>query len=243
LKFVVLVAGVGSRLRPLTEDRPKCLVEVNGKSILERLLDQADRTGLFDEAILITGYRADAVEQFVKEWLKDHSMPVRLVHNDNYDETNNGYSLWCARHLLNDSFLLSDGDLVLDDEIIRMVAESPISALAVDQSSKLDEEAMKFAISDDGYITALSKDMRITEAKGESIGMCVIQSADVPNVIAELDQLVQNNELNDYYERAFIELIDKGWRLGVHDIGGHRWVEIDDHSDLARAQESFASAL
>jgi choline kinase len=242
LKFVVLVAGVGSRLRPLTQNRPKCLVEVNGTPILQRLLDQADALGMFEEAVLITGYRADAVEQFVQEWQRNHRLPVRLVHNEKYHETNNAYSLWCAKHLLDTSFVLSDGDLVLDPEILRMLATCPTSALAVDQSSQLDEEAMKFALSEDGSVTALSKEVNVSEAKGESIGMCVIQVADVPRVLEELEQLVKHNEWNEYYERAFIELIGKGWRLGVCDIGGRKWVEIDDHQDLQRAETSFAGS-
>ncbi|UOF90475.1 phosphocholine cytidylyltransferase family protein [Fodinisporobacter ferrooxydans] len=241
MKFVVLVAGVGSRLRPLTNDRPKCLVQVNGKSILERLLEQAENTRLFAEAVLITGYRAEAVRQFAERWKTSHSLPVTLIHNERYDETNNGYSLWCAKDVLTSSFVLSDGDLTLDDEILQLIAQHETSALAIDRSARLDEEAMKISVSKEGHVNGLSKELPLHQAVGESIGMCRIDAVDIPKVISELDKLVENQEWNEYYERAFIELIQNGWQVDVCDIGGRAWVEIDDRSDLQRAEENFST--
>jgi choline kinase len=240
MRLVILVAGVGSRLRPLTDDRPKCLVEIGGKSILSRFLEQAASTEAFEEVVLITGYRQEQIADFVKGWQETHALPVRLVHNERYDETNNGYTLLCAHEWLKDGFVLTDGDLLLDSEILRRVATHPESHLAVDMQSKLDEEAMKFVLDADGYVTELSKEITVERGLGESIGLCKMNPADVPAIVAHLARLVENREENEYYERAFQELIREGWKLKVVDVGDLRWVEVDDHNDLARAEKVFA---
>jgi choline kinase len=240
MKLVILVAGVGSRLRPLTDDRPKCLVEVGGKSILQRFLEGAEEAGAFNEVVLITGYLHEQIAAFVDEWSRTHQTPVRLVHNERYDETNNGYTLLCAQEFLQDGFVLTDGDLLLDHEILRRVATHPESHLAVDMQSKLDEEAMKFVLNEQGHVTELSKEITVERGLGESIGLCKMNAADVPGIVRHLAQLVEQGELNEYYERAFQELIREGWQLGVVDVGDLRWVEVDDHNDLQRAQQFFA---
>ncbi|MBL0386580.1 phosphocholine cytidylyltransferase family protein [Tumebacillus sp. ITR2] len=240
MKLVILVAGVGSRLRPLTDSKPKCLVEVGGKSILQRFLEGAEETRAFSEVVLITGYLQDQIAAFVEEWQKTHGTPVRLVHNERYDETNNGYTLLCAQEFLTDGFVLTDGDLLLDNEILSRVAAHPASHLAVDMQMKLDEEAMKFVLDENGHVTELSKEITVERGLGESIGLCKMNAEDVPGIIRHLAQLVEQGELNEYYERAFQELIREGWKLGVVDVGDLRWVEVDDHNDLERAQKFFA---
>lgn len=241
MKLVILVAGVGSRLRPLTDDRPKCLVEVNGQTILGRFLEQAAATGAFQEVVLLTGYLREQVQAFVDEWsAAGNALPVRLVHNERYDETNNGYTLLCAQEFLRDGFVLTDGDLLLDGEILRRVAAHESSHLAVDMQMKLDEEAMKFVLDENGFVTELSKEISVERGRGESIGLCKITAADAGRVIDHLALLVEKGELNEYYERAFQEMIREGWNLRAVDIGDLRWVEVDDHKDLARAQQAFA---
>lgn len=240
MRLVILVAGVGSRLRPLTDDRPKCLVEVNGKTILARFLEQAEEVGAFQEVVLITGYLHEQIAAFTEQWGQGHQLPVRLVHNERFDETNNGYTLLCAQEFLRDGFVLTDGDLLLDTEILRRVAAHPESHLAVDMQSKLDEEAMKFVLDEAGFVTELSKEITVERGLGESIGLCKMNPADVPGIVDHLARLVEQGEENEYYERAFQELIKLGWQLKVVDVGDLRWVEVDDHQDLARAAQQFA---
>ncbi|HEU4963295.1 MAG TPA: phosphocholine cytidylyltransferase family protein [Bacilli bacterium] len=239
MKLVILVAGVGSRLRPLTDEKPKCLVEVNGETILGRLLDQAADTGAFDEVVLLTGYRQEQIKDYADAWMASHALPVRLVYNERYDETNNGYTLLCGREFLRDGFVLTDGDLLLDGEILRRVATHEQSHLAVDRQMKLDEEAMKFVLDAQGNVTELSKEISVERGLGESIGLCKVTAADAGRVIDHLARLVENGEENEYYERAFQEMIREGWKLEVVDVGDLRWVEVDDHNDLARAEEAF----
>ncbi|TCP55539.1 choline kinase [Tumebacillus sp. BK434] len=239
MRLVILVAGVGSRLRPLTDDRPKCLVEVGGQTILDRFLKQAVATNAFQEVVLITGYRHPQIEAAVNEWQQTNELPVRLVQNERYDVTNNGYTLLCAKDFLLDGFVLTDGDLLLEDGILSRVAGAADSHLAVDMQMKLDEEAMKFVLDASGYVTELSKEISVERGLGESIGLCKINAADAQGVVDHLAKLVEQGEENEYYERAFQELIREGWKLKVVDVGDLRWVEVDDNNDLARAEQIF----
>ncbi|ASS76278.1 hypothetical protein CIG75_15885 [Tumebacillus algifaecis] len=239
MRLVILVAGVGSRLRPLTDDRPKCLVEIGGQTILSRFLQGAEEANAFQEVVLITGYRHEQIAAAVEEWQQSHALPVRLVHNERYDETNNGYTLLCAKDFLHDGFVLTDGDLLLEDGILRRVASATDTHLAVDMQMKLDEEAMKFVLDENGFVTELSKEISVERGLGESIGLCKINAEHVQGVIDHLAKLVEQGEENEYYERAFQELIHEGWQLKVVDVGDLRWVEVDDQKDLARAEQIF----
>lgn len=239
MKLVILLAGVGSRLRPLTDVRPKCLVEVGGRTILERFLTQAKATEAFEEVVLVTGYRHEQIAEFATAWSQEHGLKVSFVHNARYDETNNGYTLLCAHEELANGFVLTDGDLILEEGILSRVAGLSHSGLAVDMQMKLDEEAMKFVLDEQGHVTELSKEITVERGLGESIGLCKIVAKDVPAIVAHLAQLVEAGEENEYYERAFQERIREGWQLGVVDVGDLRWVEVDDHADLARAERIF----
>ena len=110
------------------------------------------------------------------EWQKTNSLPVQIVHNERYAETNNGYTLLCAQELLRDGFVLTDGDLLLDAGNLSPVAASADSVLAVDMQMKLDEEAMKFVLDANGNVTELSKEITVERGQGESIGLCKMKT-------------------------------------------------------------------
>ena len=236
MRFIVLAAGTGSRLQPLTHDTPKCLITVAGRTILERLLEQADSTRRFSEAVVITGHLAEQVASFAHRWSAARSLPVRLVHNERYMETNNGFSLYLAQHLLEEGFVLADGDLVLDPRIIARVATSGRSSLAVDSSRALDAEAMKCELDDQRLVVALSKDIPAHRAAAESIGLSHLDARDAKAVTRHLAALVQRGELNEYYERAYQDMIVDGWRPGLIDVADLGWEEVDDQRDLERAR-------
>jgi choline kinase len=236
MRFIVLAAGTGSRLRPLTNDVPKCLVTVARESILERLLEQAHSAHRFSEAVVITGYLAEQVADFSHRWSAARSLPVRLVHNQRFMDTNNSFSLFLARHLLDEGFVLADGDLVLDPRIVGRVAASNRSSLAVDSSRALDAEAVKCELDDRGLVVGLSKNIPVHRAAAESIGLSRIDAGDAQALTRHLSALVQRGELDEYYERAYQDMLVDGWRPGLIDVAGLGWEEVDDHQDLERAR-------
>jgi choline kinase len=231
---VILAAGMGSRLMPLTADRPKALVEVGGKTLLERVLDACAAAGL-DEAIVVTGYCHHAVEA----WLEARSLPARvtLLHNPEYATRGNAWSLYLARDALaGRSFVKLDGDLLLEHGLIAGLLAAPWrSAIALDGRADVDAEAMKAAVDERGRVTALGKWLALDQSAGESIGIEKIDARDGAAVFDALLATVGADE-SAYYEDAYHRLLGQGFELGAFDIGALRWTEIDDARDFGRAE-------
>jgi choline kinase len=238
-RALILAAGVGRRLRPITERLPKALVEVAGQTLLERQLATSFALGV-RRVVVVTGWLEGAIVARLGACSADGE--VVTVRNPRYQTHGNAVSVLCARaELEGRAFLLVDGDLLLDAAIPRALAESGwSSALSVDPCAELDDEAMKVRI-ERGRILAIGKAIEAGDA--ESIGLAKIGAADSAGLFAALEALVERDGVADaYYEDAFARMIEAGWRLGAVDVGGARWAEIDDPLDLARAQ-ALASSL
>ena len=111
---LLLAAGSGYRLRPLTDDQPKCLTEIDGIPILERLVDSLCQQGF--ERLVVVGYLEHRIRKFLREW-RD-GLSIEYVVNSQYRTTNNIYSLWLARKAIQDPFLLIESDLIFDPTLL-----------------------------------------------------------------------------------------------------------------------------
>ncbi|HMJ14916.1 MAG TPA: phosphocholine cytidylyltransferase family protein [Polyangiaceae bacterium] len=236
---VILVAGIGSRLRPLTDDRPKALVDIGGETILARALRILAERGV-ERVILATGYREDALRRA----LEGSPLQIEFVSNQDYATTQNSVSLaLCAPLLAGRAFFKLDGDVVFEPEVLERLEqrEAPL-AVAVDRTRTTDAEAMKFTLSDASLgISAFGKDIPLAASAGESIGIERLSAEAAGAVFAELGANQSRGRVDLYYEDVYSELISKGKleALGV-DVGDLRWTEVDDMLDLARARELIA---
>jgi choline kinase len=242
MKAVILAAGIGSRLAPLTNDRPKVLVDVLGRSFLFRQLDLLKAAGIAPhDVVVVAGYKID----LLKSVLKDGGYDVTVVFNENFDTWNNFYSLGCAAAALaGHDFLQLDGDTLLDDKILPLViAASGDALIAVDTSAKLDDETMKVELRSDGSVAAISKQLDATKCAGEYIGVTKLTAAAAREVFADLAKFPDEALTHEYYEHAFHRLSGAGRvPFGIVDVRDCAVLEIDTVEDLRRAEELLAKS-
>jgi len=235
---VVLAAGAGIRLQPLTDALPKTLLLVDDdRSILDIALANLKQVGL-EEVALVVGYAAERVSERVPQLERRHGLRLQLIFNPRAQEWNNAYSLWCARDAFAEGVLLVNGDTVhppaMEERLL--AARGPEVVIAVDQDKPLGDEEMKVRLSPDGLLAHITKRMQPARADGEYVGLTLIEPA-AAAPLADALEATWRADPSLYYEDAFQRFADRGGRVGTAPVGGVEWVEVDDHADLARARE------
>jgi choline kinase len=236
---LVLAAGWGSRLAPLTDALPKTLLEVDGdRTILDVALGNLKEVGM-EDVVVVTGFQAQVLEERKAALERRHGLKLELLFNPKALEWNNCYSLWCARECFGEGVLMANGDTVHPASVERTLLEARGDAdlvIAVDQSQPLAEEEMKVQVSDEGLLTRITKLMDPADAEGEYIGVTLIEPH-AGQALADALQATFERDPSLYYEDGFQELADRGGRVRIAPIGEVAWVEVDDHDDLAKARE------
>ena len=237
MKAVILAAGLGTRLAPLTNDRPKCLVPVLGRAILDRMIERLGQAGIRD-VIVVTGYFADAVKAHLAGSQDALARRAVTVFNPRYKDWGNFFSVLVAKQAIgDDDFVLLDGDVLLAAEIVpRLVAAPGPAALAIDCVECGDEE-MKAVLDATGKVVNLSKKVNPKTAVGESIGVARLDRPVVPAFFQELEKLIAAGRTDEFYEAAYVNMMKQGTVFNVVEVTGLPWTEIDDRADLARAEE------
>jgi choline kinase len=238
---VILAAGMAKRLRPLTDTKPKCLLEVGGKTLLQRTVDAMLGAGV-TELVVVTGYRREMIRNF----LGNHypTLTIHYLHNADYEHNNNIYSLWMSGQKVRDKeFLLMDSDILCDPAAVVTVAKQEVSALAVNRH-ELGEEEMKVVVDSDMNITEISKTCRPQDALGESVGIEHIMADYSAALFCELDLMIEQERLIDiFYERAFERLIPQGHTFRVIDTTDFFSYELDTPEDFERATQLMPKEL
>ncbi len=231
MKAIILAAGKGGRLAPHTDSRPKCLVQVDGKAILDYQLEALEAAGV-EDVVIVTGYR----KEMVAEHLRHRKVAsFTLIENELYGETNTAYSLWLARHEMTDGFLYLNGDVLIHPEIIRRLAGSTApEALAMERKTCGEEEVK--ATLDGVRVTALSKTVPPSEAYGEFIGIAKFSRRFGPSFRAALEEVIEEDRLLTVYFEAALERLLEHHTLTAVDITDLPAIEIDFPEDLSRAE-------
>ncbi len=238
MRGVVLAAGPGRRLHPLTEALPKTLLPLNdGRTILDVALANLRAVGL-DDVVVVTGFAAARIEERVPDLERRYGVRVELLLNDRAEEWNNAYSLWLARDAFADGALLVNGDTVhpASVEETLLAARGPDVLLALDDEKRLGDEEMKIVLSDGGTVRRISKGVDPATAHGEYIGVALIEPSGA-GPLADALEATWRRDPSLYYEDGFQELVDRGGDVHAAAIGSVDWIEVDDHADLARARE------
>ncbi len=233
---VLLAAGTGSRLKPLTNDAPKCLSEVNGTAILERLVRCLSENG-FKHLIVVVGY----LDQRVREFLEGSSgeMTVEYVVNPRYSTTNNLYSLWLARLTIDNPFLLVESDVVFNTSLLAGMSQPDRIA-----TSKLQGWMQGTTVTIDPLQQVSAFQVGTNEAPGEvchkTVNMYSFAMATWRRVTDRLTEHVVAGNVNEYYETVFAEMVaDGSLSLEAVDFDSKCWYEIDTLEDLHEAEKMF----
>lgn len=238
---VILAAGMASRLRPLTDDRPKCLLRVGSKCILQRTVDSLVAAGI-SQIVVVTGYRGGMIRLFLEGNYPDTDF--HFIENADYQTTNNIYSLWLARpYVAGHEFMLLDSDILFDGRIISRMLAAEGTALALN-SHKLGEEEIKVITGEDGKVSEISKTCSIDKAIGESVGIEKMSAGYSAALFSELRVMIEDEHLVDvFYERAFERLIPQGHKFSVVDTTDLFSIEIDTVDDFNHASEIIPREL
>lgn len=235
---LVLAAGPGRRLHPLTEALPKTLLPLSdGRTILDLALENL-RSVDIAEVVVVTGFAANRIAERVPDLEHRYGVRLELVFNEHAEEWNNAYSLWLARDAFREGVLLVNGDTVhprsVEDMLVAL--RGPDVVLAVDRGKPLGEEEMKVLLSEEGTVTRISKHVDPDAADGEYIGVTLVE-ATAATALADALETTWRRDPSLYYEDGYQELIDQGGKIHVAAIGTLDWIEVDNHADLARARE------
>ncbi len=236
---VILAAGMAKRLRPLTDERPKCLLTIGERTLLERTVD-AIRAADIHELVVVTGYRAGMIRNFLEEHYPD--MILHFIDNPDYAHNNNIFSLWLTRpYTEGKDFLLLDSDILFDPRIVPAVLHTEGSALALNRH-ELGEEEMKVIADADNRVVEISKVCSIERAMGESVGIEKMTADYSRALFRELEQMIEGEGLIDiFYERAFERLIPQGHTFQVVDTTDYYSIELDTVADYESANTLFAT--
>ena len=236
MQAIILAAGMAKRLRPLTDETPKCLLKVGGNSLLEMTINNILKNGV-NSFVMVTGYRENMIKDHISE--KFPELDITYLTNSDYENNNNSYSLWMTKNYIKGDSILLDSDILFDYRIISKLFEFPhTDCLAVKRGHNLSEEEIKVIIDSTNKIEHIGKHLDINTSYGESIGIERF-SFDFFTMLGEVleRKIVHENNVNEFYEASFQELYERGNAMYAVDVSEYKCMEIDFPEDLERAQE------
>jgi choline kinase len=245
MRAILLAAGRGSRLRPFTDDRPKCMVEVLGRRLLDSTLGALDQAGV-TEASIVVGYLAERVR--ATYGARFGNVRLSYVENPVFESTNTLYGLWMARHQMDDDILLLEADRLYEPEVIAEIVSSPFEDVALVDALRPHMDGT-VVFTDGGFARSmvLRKDQRADfDAEGAMKTVSVYKlSAEFleHSFIPAMSHFMRAERSDEPYEAVLAQLIAEGrLKLHAHPMGERPWADIDDPKDLRIAEATFAVA-
>ena len=233
---IILSAGQGKRLLPLTEARPKCMLHVAGKSILEWQV-QALLAAQIDKLFIITGFNSDLVEAHIHDRFGAEQERINIVYNPFFSISDNLASCWMARHAMDGDFILLNGDTLFEPALLDTVLQSPPApvTLTVDYKDSYDNDDMRVELHD-SMVKAVSKTLPDEHTMAESIGLLYFRGEGPALFREHLDrQMKQGTGLRLWF-LSVVDALAKQSLVRACSINGHRWCEIDFKRDLENAE-------
>ena len=228
MRAIILAAGRGGRLQGVIGDRPKCLARVGDRTLLERQIEALQAAGI-SRITVVGGYRIEMVRRICPS-------AVEFVHNARYASTNSLYSLWLARELLLDGFLVLNCDVLFHRQLLVDLLTARYDdalLMAARNGTPYSDEEMKVCVRG-GRVVNIAKTIGDDEADGENIGIAKFGAAGAAVVIEEMTRLLGEGESRAWLPAAFNAFCQRR-PLRVVESRGFPWIEIDFPEDYWRA--------
>ncbi len=243
VKAIILGAGQGRRLLPLTENSPKCLLSVSDKPVLEWQIDALLSAGI-NEITVVAGFQVGQVETLLEQRYMDFPQ-IQVLFNPFYEVADNLASCWLARSIMDSDFLLLNGDTIFESALLSQAlnsAPAPIT-LCVDYKNAYDADDMKVQLDADGFVKQVSKILPADQINAESIGLIYFR-AQGPKCFREAIESALRHpaELKSWY-LSMIDMLASQHLVKSCSVAGYRWCEIDFIEDLAKAGMLFTDPI
>jgi choline kinase len=234
MKAIILSAGQGSRLGHMVDDRPKCLIDFNGRTLLDRQLDTLEANGVA-EAVVVSGFHDELVEQAIAR--RSGGPRVRTVFNPFYKVADNTGSLFMAREELAGDCLVWNGDTLVSRELMRRVVanDRPGICVTIDRKDSYDEDDMK-VVEEGGRLKAIGKRLPLDTVNAESIGLLAFRSDGAERFREAIDRAIRTPEGTTIWYLRVIHHIAQQGEVWTVDIRGEEWGEVDFPPDVETAR-------
>ncbi len=239
MRAVILAAGVGKRLWPVTQHKPKCLIEIGGQTLLSRYLEVLASVQIRDVTIVV-GYKQEMIRAAVGT--QHRGVSISYLVNEEFHRGSIS-SLWIARSVLSDDVVIMDADVLFHREILRRLVTSPFTnCLLMDDTVKQTGEECMVVVAG-GRVIALSKKMpERYDVAGEGVGFLKVRRADTAHVIGSLKGYIDQGRWEMEYEDGLLQYF-QDVKVGHEKIGGLPWTEIDFPEDITQAEREVLPRL
>ncbi len=240
MKVIILAAGQGSRLLPLTQDTPKALLDIHGQTLIGRQIDAFAACGV-REFVVVTGFRPDLMDEALARIARRNGVNVRTIHNPFYAVADNLASCWMARHEMDGDFIQVNGDNVFRTNLAKalLAAEGAPVIAAVARKRHYDADDMKVTLKG-GRLLHIGKELPIAEVNAEALGFYVFRGEGPALYRATLEEMIREADgLHQWFPAAIDRLAQRA-EVRVVDLTGLEWCEVDYPTDLKLAREYAA---
>lgn len=240
MKVIILGAGQGRRLLPLTADVPKALLDIGGKTLIERQIEAFAACNI-REFVVVTGYASDRLERVLARMASDMAVSIETIFNPFYAVADNLASCWMARHAMTGDFVQVNGDNVFTSELAALVLAAPPAdvTVAINHKAAYDADDMKVML-DGQRVTEIGKGLPVEAVDAEAIGFYVFRNDGAARYVEILEQAMRSPlALKQWFPSAISELAK---RIDIRAVAadGVIWCEVDFPVDLLQARKMVA---
>lgn len=235
MKAVILSAGQGKRLLPLTEDSPKCILPILGQTMIEWQIDGLAKCGI-EQVTVVTGYRADKVERILRS--RYGTDRVRTIYNAAYAVSDNLVSCWAAHDEMNDDFVLLNGDTLFEAAVMQRLLEAGDRDVTVVVSQKTEYDADDMKVELDGCrLVKIGKDLLPDQVDGESIGMILFRKQGPRLFRDAIEKALRDPASQTKWYLSVIDQLAREIPVWTCLVNGLHWCEVDYRADIKQAEK------